>query len=87
MESKHFSFSLPLLRLYYGCSKKFDREHKKNSYAGNDRSFAVVSYIVSRYIGHIIISLYGTQGGQNVNNYFTDSNCPDHFPYRRTVYD
>lgn len=38
-----------LLQLYYGCSKKFDREHKKNSYAGNDRSFAV-----SRYIGHII---------------------------------
>ena len=29
------------LQLYYGRFKKFDREHKKNSYAGNDRSFAV----------------------------------------------
>lgn len=39
-----------LLRLYYGCSKKFDREYKEDSYAGNNRSFAV-----GRYIGHIII--------------------------------
>lgn len=53
-----------LLQLYYGCSKKFDREHKKNSYAGNDRSFTV-----SRYIGHIIISLYGTHGGQVENRF------------------
>lgn len=48
-----------LLQLYYGCSKKFDPEHKKNSYAGNNRSFAV-----SRYTGHIIVSLYtGWTGG------------------------